>query len=234
MEQQPNVDKFVIHVFTDKSYKTEVNQSDPYRLPINPESFSKNYKVEYDLTKGQGNQGTKPEFKGTAPEEMKLEFTFDGTKTIMGNIYSEIKVSDQVKTFLNTVYYMDGEIHQPKFLKIAWGDNKPFECILTNLDINYTLFDRKGNPLRAKLSATFINFIEQEKRVRKENKNSPDLTHVRKVTEGDTLPLMTHRIYKDDSWYLQIAKANNLTSFRNLVPGQEIIFPPIEKTESNG
>jgi len=233
MATESNVTKITIRAFTDKTYSTEINKANPYQLPINPESYSQNYKVEYDLSKGQGNQGTNPEFKGTAPEELRLEFLFDGTGTVQGNTKSDQSVAEQVKEFLNTVYFMEGEIHKPKFLKIVWGLAYTFDCVLTNLDINYTLFSFEGNPLRAKLNASFVNYIEQEKRVKREDKSSPDLTHTRQVTAGDKLPLMTHKIYGDDSWYIEVARANNLTSFRNLKPGQEIIFPSIDRSIVN-
>ncbi len=139
----PNVDKMEIYAFQDKKYNKKASPAS-YTIPINPENYSQNFKVEYDLKKGQGNQGTDPKFKGTAPEALKLEFLFDSTGTIMGNIHNDTPVAKQVKDFLKVVYDMEGEIHKPHFLKIFWGEFLRFDCILTTLDINYTLFNRKG------------------------------------------------------------------------------------------
>jgi len=33
----------------------------------------------------------------------------------------------------------------------------------------------------------------------------------------------------DDKYYLEVARINNITSFRQLKPGTEIFFPPIAK-----
>ena len=93
----------------------------------------------------------------------------------------------------------------------------------------FVLFSPEGVPLRAVVTASFKGVVEDSLRVARENNNSPDLTHVRIVKEGDTLPLMTFKIYGDSKYYLQVAAANNLTNFRRLQPGQQIIFPPIEK-----
>jgi nucleoid-associated protein YgaU len=101
---------------------------------------------------------------------------------------------------------------------------------LKDLQINYTLFAPDGKPLRAKISATFVNYIEQVRRVREEGKKSPDVTHLRKVKAGDTLPLMTHEIYADPSYYLQVAKVNGLVNFRRLAANTDLRFPPIERT----
>jgi hypothetical protein len=40
---------------------------------------------------------------------------------------------------------------------------------------------------------------------------------------------MTFNIYKNDRYYLEVAKANRLNNFRKLKQGQQILFPPIEK-----
>ena len=49
------------------------------------------------------------------------------------------------------------------------------------------------------------------------------------MKSGDTLPLLCKEIYGSPEHYLRVAQANNLNNFRNLTPGQEIIFPPLEK-----
>ena len=79
----------------------------------------------------------------------------------------------------------------------------------------------------------FKGSIEEKKRVAKENNNSPDLTHRRTVKAGDTLPLMCYQIYGDSKYYLQVAEVNDLGNFRSLTPGQNILFPPLEKTKKS-
>lgn len=222
------VSKIVIVPYKDKTYQTQVK--DNFALPINPETYSKSYKVEYDLRRGHGQEGTDPKFKSTAPEELKLEFVFDGTGTVEGYTYPDKTVQEQIDLFLKTVYHMDGDIHRPRFLKIFW-DELRFPCILTNLDLNYTLFDPDGKPLRAKASASFTNYIEQEAREARNRKKSPDLTQKRQVKGGDRLDLLTYRIYDDSNFFLQVAKANGLTSLRNVKEGLDILLPPFDKTE---
>lgn len=226
-----NVNKVVIMPYKDKTYNQQDTAQGLFALPVNPETYTQNYKVEYDLRRGQGQQGTDPKFKSTVPEELKLEFTFDGTGAIEGyHNPDNLSVAEQIEKFKTTVYKMNGDIHRPRFLKIFWGKLK-FPCILTSLDINFVLFDPEGMPLRAKISANFVNYIAQEERVAREDKSSPDLTHLRKVEAGNRLDLMTYNIYGDSRYVLQIAKANGLTSFRNIKAGQDIRFPPFDKTE---
>ena len=206
----------------------------PFYLPVNPENYSKNYKVELDTRRGHGNQGTDPRFKSTAPEELKLEFVFDGTGTIENYYYndeSDKSVKRQLELFLKVVYNMEGSIHRPNFLKVFWGTFLEFPCVLSSLDINYQLFESNGDPLRARISANFLNYMAQEERAARERQESPDLTHIRQVKGGDRLDLMTHEIYNDTKYLLQIARANGLVGFRQLKPGQNLRFPPIDKAE---
>jgi nucleoid-associated protein YgaU len=58
---------------------------------------------------------------------------------------------------------------------------------------------------------------------------SPDLTHVRLLRAGDSLPLLCHRIYGDAARCVQVAQANGLDSFRELEPGTRVVFPPLQR-----
>lgn len=222
--------KLEILAFTNKELTSRGNPG-RFVVPINPETFARSLSVNQEDTQAQGNQGTDLKYTGTQPEEIKFDFVLDETNTFMGyhQSHNNKSVARQLDDFLRTVYYMNGKIHKPHFLKIVWGAHFTFDCVLTKLDINYTLFHPDGAPLRAKISATFKGSVEQDKRVREEGKNSPDLTHVRQLKGGQKLPLMVHEIYGDQSYYLQVARANDLTSFRNIPEGREIIFPPLQK-----
>jgi Contractile injection system tube protein len=134
-----------------------------------------------------------------------------------------------IETFKKVVYDYKGEIHQPPFLIIQWGELL-FKCVLREMSINFKLFRPDGTPLRASVKAKFTSTVENELRVRQQSNASPDITHVRIVKAGDTLPMLAYQIYEDSSYYIQVARANNLLNFRNLVPGTKIFFPPIEKT----
>ncbi|MDT7828246.1 hypothetical protein RQM65_06185 [Pricia sp. S334] len=232
MDESGQLIKVLIHAFDDEGFQRRSKlDKNPISLPVNPESFSQNFKVELNQQQGQGNQGTNPDYMGTKPEELKLDFTFDGTQTIEGYAYNsdDPSVKAQLDIFMKTVYDMNGEIHRPHFLSVQWGDFT-FPCILSNLDLNYSLFKANGDPLRIKASATFLNYIAQQERVARERKKSPDLTHVRLVKAGDRLDHMVHTIYDDPKYVTQVARANGLTTFREIEPGVEMVFPPLDKT----
>jgi nucleoid-associated protein YgaU len=41
-------------------------------------------------------------------------------------------------------------------------------------------------------------------------------------------PLLTKEVYGTSAYYLRVAQVNGLDDFRNLTPGQALIFPPLE------
>lgn len=231
------LEKLLIYSFTDRQFQVkgvEQTNKPAFVAPINPESFSKNYKIEHDVQRPHGTGSAEVKFKSTAPEELKLDFILDGTGTMEGywEEYKSKPVNEQLKIFMDCAYNYQGDIHRPNFLLIIWGSEIRFRCVLANLEVNFTLFKPDGTPLRARLSATFLDYQSREQRMAEDNPSSPDLTHHRVIKQGDRLDLMTYGIYNDPKYFLQVAKANGLTSIRRLQPGNDIYFPPFNKNEN--
>ncbi len=226
-------DKLVIRSFEKNDFKEE-DTGRLFTTPINPESFTKNYKVELDTQRGHGQSTTNPQYKSSAPQELKIEFILDGTKTLEGYVdeYKKLDVHKQLEKLLLCVYNIDHEIHRPRFLIVQWGSEINFNCVLSSLDINHTLFNPDGSPLRAKINAAFIHYVSPEERARGDQNKSPDLTHYKKVNEGDRLDLLTYNVYNDSNYFLQVGRVNDLTSVRNLKAGLQIYLPPLDKTEA--
>lgn len=221
----PNSKKLTVHAYSDKRLQ---QKSGEFVLPVNPEKYEQTFKIDYDVKAAPGSQGTEGRFKSSAPEELQLEFIFDGTNTVYGYGLQGKTVEQQLSEFKNTVYKLQGEIHQPRYLKLIWKDFA-FNCILREMKVSFTLFNAEGTPLRAKLNCTFLNYIETERRVREEGKSSPDLTHMRDIRSWENLPLLTNQIYGSPKPYLEVALSNNLTSFRGIKSDTQLIFLPLEK-----
>ncbi len=230
-DNSKTLSKLVIHSFEKNDFKKE-DKDRLFTTPINPESFTKNYKVELEKTTAHGQSNTDPKYKSSAPQELKIDFVLDGTKTLEGYVdeYKKMNVHDQLEKLLKCVYDNDKEIHRPRFLNVQWGSEINFNCVLQSLDINYTLFNPDGSPLRAKITAAFINYVSPEERAKGNEQHSPDLTHYIKLKQGDRLDLVTYNIYNDPNYFLQVGKVNGLSSVRNIKAGTEIYLPPLDKT----
>ena len=46
---------------------------------------------------------------------------------------------------------------------------------------------------------------------------------------GDQLPVLCRLIYGDPQLYLRVARANGIDNFRDIPPGTQVFFPPLEK-----
>lgn len=220
--------KLKITAYKDDRYSEKVGDGE-FSTLLNPEKYTFSYKVEYTEAQGQGTSATQPKFVRTPPEDLELDFLFDRTGIIKGKSNtSGDGIIEDLEKFKKIVFDYSGDEHKPNYLLIGWG-TLLFKGTLVEMSIEFKLFGSDGTPLRAIAKGKFKGSVEDDLRVAKENNNSPDLTHVRIVKEGDTLPLMTNKIYGDSKYYLQVATANNISNFRKLTVGQKIMFPPIEK-----
>jgi hypothetical protein len=203
---------------------------------FNPTTFHEKHANAYQATRGVNSPGRPALYSYTPPADMSFKFVLDGTgvslfgaehlnRTIRGE-----SVKKDIARFKKLCVDMNGDIHQPNFLKIVWGDFT-FSCRLTSLDITYKLFDESGDPIRAELAVRFVTDKRAKTILLEARKSSPDLTHVRTVKSGDTLPLLCKQIYGSSAYYLRVAADNRLDDFRNLVPGQMLYFAPLQRDE---
>ncbi|MDH4134678.1 MAG: LysM peptidoglycan-binding domain-containing protein, partial [Gammaproteobacteria bacterium] len=124
------------------------------------------------------------------------------------------------------VYKFDGKIHRPRELLLVWG-TLVLSCVLNSVSYRYTLFKPDGTPLRAIASCSFCEHVPREQAKRQENAMSPDLTHMRDIRDGDTLPALAHEVYGKPELYLEVARVNKLVNFRRLRSASRIAFPPL-------
>jgi len=200
-----------------------------FEAMFNPESFKRSYAIAYSSRQGMSSSDQSAAYTRSRPSDLNIKLLLDGTGVHeMGilQLGAQPTVSERVTEFLHLTFEMNGDIHEPNYLIVEWGDLS-FSCRLGSVDVTYNSFDKDGKALRAELNVTLLSDVEPEKRLRQENKTSPDLTHTRLVKSGDTLPLLTKEIYGSSIHYLFVAAHNKLDDFRNLTPGQELLFPPL-------
>lgn len=232
------LEKLKIHVY-EKPSRMGLPQ-ETFEAMFNPESYSLKYQNVYKSYQGINTSGRKAQYSLSKPQNLSLKLILDdtgvadygglgfATASLFGKLKGTKDIYQQVQKFLELTCYMDGKIHEPKYLQIQWGD-LIFDCRLESVNVNYTLFNRSGQPIRTELDTVFIEEIEDSKRIQKEKKSSPDLSHSRTIKAGDKLPLMAQEIYGDSAYYIQLARANNLNNFRKLKTGTTIKLPPINK-----
>lgn len=216
---------------------------DTYVVQVNPGSYTLNQLITYSRNRAQGASASEAVYSDSPPVNLAFEFLFDGTGVVpepselgdvplVGAIASAISgakkfmVMDEIKKFDKLVYRYDGGIHRPRPLLLVWG-SLVFSCVLTSVSYRFTLFRPDGTPLRAVAACSFCESVPDALRTRKENATSPDLTHLREVRDGDTLPTLAYAIYGKPELYLEVARVNKLVNFRRLRSTSRIAFPPV-------
>lgn len=210
-----------------------------FHVQINPESFTRNYAINYREETAMGREGTQVQYGYTQPQDMDVEFWLDGTGVLpangipqsspVGSLGGVMDVREKINELKTVIYNYVGEAHEPPFVIITWA-KESFRCRLRAINITFKLFKPDGTPLRALIKCSFREYVPNEENASATIASSPDLTHIRIAKDGDSLPLMCFRIYGDESRYLEIARVNQLTNFRNLKAGQQLFFPPIDKS----
>lgn len=223
---------------TIKAYTTSMRSGSPvgvFEAMYNPTSFSQKYELSYSKNQAFDSSGVSAKYARSKPREISMKLVLDGSgvnNISLTTLFNTKPVTQLVKEFVDLTYTMNGQIHEPNYLVVEWGgqDNGGlgFSCRLQRLDVNYSSFNRDGSPIRAELDITLISDDDVKKRVKMENKASPDLTHTRIVRRGDTLPLLTKEVYGTSIYYLGVAQFNRLNNFRQLTIGQKLSFPPLD------
>jgi hypothetical protein len=191
---------------------------------INPTGYGHDFGVRYTKKRALGAPDMEPKFVAMQSEKLQLkELVLDGTGAVPG---AQMAVKDQVQNLRDTVYTYVGENHEPPIVEVVWG-NLLFHGRCENLKFEYTMFMPNGEPLRAKVSMSLVEYKSQPEIAKEADQKSPDLTHLVTVVAGDTLPLLCARIYRDPAYYLEVARINGLTAFRQLQPGMSLLFPPL-------
>lgn len=226
------LEKLRIEAYADE--KRRPPSAESMEVMFNPTSYKRTHAIAYESSKRQAiNTPGKPaRYAYTPPGDVSFQFVLDGTGvSSSGPVplalpFGGRSVKKDIAKFEKLCLKMNGDIHQPNFLVIRWGDFT-FSGRLKTLDITYTLFDESGDPIRAELAVVFVEDKTAATIVREAGKNSPDVTHIRVVRSGDTLPLLCKEVYGSSAHYLRVARDNGLDDFRNLTPGRTLTFAPV-------
>ena len=201
-----------------------IDTSNSFELMINPNSVKHGHTIVYDKKKTQGQAGSEIKFSAIEPETLSFDVVMDGTGVVESTSSDDVRT--RVDNLKDIAYTYNGTKHEPNHLEVLWGSFLYYGR-LGSMTVDYTLFKPSGEPLRAKLNLSFSGFMSTQEEALSCNRSSPDMTHLVEVKDGDTLPLLCYRIYKSCAYYPQVAKANNLRSFRDLKPGSKLYFPPL-------
>ncbi|MEB3180868.1 MAG: LysM peptidoglycan-binding domain-containing protein [Nostocaceae cyanobacterium] len=118
------------------------------------------------------------------------------------------------------------ETQAPPILLFSWGGFN-FKCVLESVGQRFTMFLEDGTPVRATLTVSFKEYQEVNIEIRKGLFIGPPT--IRNIVEGETLSKIAGNVLGDPSAWREIAELNNIDNPLKLIPGNQLIVPPIRR-----
>lgn len=215
-------------------YGENDKKSDTVTCSINPSQYAVKNSVNYKEDMSFGADDSRLIFLSGGKSELNLTLYFDSESDQEENGSDGLAtvdpsslppVTDKTEIIRNAMK-IEGSLHKPPFVAFQWG-NLDFKGVITSMTETFTMFNPFGKPIRAKMdliikAETDLSFSRKVSPL-----ESPDRTKCRTVIEGMSLWAIAYEEYGDCEKWRVIAKANNLMSPLDIVPGQVIRIPAI-------
>jgi hypothetical protein len=190
----------------------------------NPNLISHDAAVNYQEGSkaiGEGENQTNTKYTGSNAPSWKFVLIYDDSESEQPTVVKKVKALR--KKLIGVV----GDKHEPFKIKVEFG-SIGFLGVCTNFSLTYNGFDLEGEPLYAEVSLSFKELPTAAVQAAATDQQSPDITHLITINEGDHLTNISSKIYGSPAYVFQLAKANNLDSFRGIEHGKKIYFPPLQ------
>ncbi|WP_422104880.1 hypothetical protein [Winogradskyella sp.] len=247
------IDKMRIEVYPNDDYNESEAISTIF-VQVNPDKYTLNHEVQFCEGQAMGASSQNLKFNRIGGEEVSFDFLFDSSgvippakiesgkveklplldslvdvlKPAISNPFEEADtVEEELKQFKDLLLGYNGETHETRYLHLLWGGFE-MKCRLVSMQVEYSVFRRDGRPIRAKATCKFKGTQSYKEMQAEQNQQSPDVTHMKIVNQQDRFTLMAEQTYSQNKYYIDVAKANGLLSFRKLETGQKLMFPPIK------
>lgn len=214
------------------------DDSEKFVIPVqfNPSQYSISRNMKHKKNDGT-NKSKQPEHATTVKDEfatLSVSLTLDSATPISLASFSDSersKVEDSelteiVALFANlmTINY---EEHSAFTVMFEWG-NLHFVGKISSMNIQYTMFNRNGDPVRAKIDMSITG--EDNEIIKNEKSNpfeSPDRTKIRTLGPADELWMIAQKEYGDVSKWRYVAKENGILNPRKIDKTKALKVPAI-------
>lgn len=197
---------------------------------FNPDSFSFTKSATWNRTEAKA-AGVAPaaEFQGTQAASFTVEMFLDAFEATSNTI------PDNVALLMKTLKPLESDLSQgkpqPPWVIFGWGTALTMTAIVKSLEVEYTMFDGTGTPLRARVKITMEEMPMIPGRTNPTSGGLATLaSHV--VREGDTLASIAYRYYGNAAYWRALANANDVDDPIRLRPGTELILPSAAEFDS--
>jgi len=188
----------------------------PFQAMLNP--------VGYEIAR-QARACKQGESDGQIEETLKLdELVLDGTGVVAPGTGTPQSVEQQLAALLAVVQIKRiGQTVIYPMVQLVWGALY-FVGRVRSVSTKYTLFAPDGTPLRARVSLTLEEYVKANE-AKPARAAAAAMTRQVRVDAGMRLPELCFAVYNDPGMAAALARANNLTSMRNVAAGTTLAAP---------
>jgi LysM repeat protein len=189
-----------------------------FDVMFNPEEYSLNRDNNFVSQAIPGLSSPLLQFAHGNLRTLDMELLFDTYEKL-----SDVRLETEKFVHLMEI---DPELHAPPILVVAWSSLQ-FRGVLTKASQKFILFLNDGKPVRARVTASFTEFIDPEHEALQVKRATADWTKMHTVTQGETLTGIASRYYADPSQWRALAVSNHIDNPRALTTGQQLTIPAL-------
>jgi len=197
-----------------------------FQVQFNPEEITLNQDNNFANQTIPGLSGPILQFVSGNLRTLEMELLFDTYDAPDAN---KSDVRDLTGRFIKLME-IDPDLHAPPVLRFMWGEFH-FCGVLARASQRYIMFSSDGKPVRARINATFNEYLDPEREAKRRKRQTADFSKVHVVRQGETLSAIAARLYQNPRVWRPIAIANGLNDPRDLQVGMKLTIPPLPFTD---
>jgi contractile injection system tube protein/LysM domain-containing protein len=199
------------------------------QVMFNPEEYTLNKDNNFASQTIPGLSSPLLQFVNGNLRTLEMELFFDTYLPITTEGSAPRDVREETEKIIKLMK-IDSELHAPPVLRFNWSSLE-FRCVLARVSQKFQFFLDDGRPVRARLTCTFNEFIDEEREAKEVNRQTADFSKAHMVIEAETLSSVAFKFYGDPRLWRPIAIANGLDDPRDIEVGQLLIIPSLPFTD---
>ena len=207
-----------------KAQITILHTGEKFDVLFNPEEYTLNKDNNFASQSVPGLSSPLLQFVNGNLRTLEMELFFDTFEPKPPR-----DVRDETQKIVNLLK-IDRDLHAPPILQVSWASLQ-FTCVLARVSQKFIMFLEDGRPVRARLSVTFNEMIDEEREAKEVNRQTADFSKAYVVLQGERLSDIAARLYGDPQLWRPIALSNKLDDPRALQTGQTLRIPSLPFTD---
>jgi hypothetical protein len=191
----------------------------------NPEEYTVNKDNNFAAQTIPGLGSPLLQFVNGNQRTLEVELFFDSYDTPTF-VKEDVRVqTNQVADLMK----LDSDLHAPPVLVVGMASLQ-FRCVLSRVSQRFIMFLPTGVPVRARMTCTFIEYLDTAQEAAAANLQTADFSEVHVVTGTESLSGIAGRLYDDVAQWRPIAIANGIADPRTIQPGDALRIPALPFT----